>query len=167
MTRTCPDCRYPMVTECHHDVDIDLCRNCAGIWFDADELRRLVAADPIVLPALEARVFPRVTQQKVQASQRGSCPSCNGLLHVYHYQYDSPIELDACAGCGGFWVQEGELEKMQQWRDRDDTIDADDARRLALAHAALEHDRALRRAEGLRRLFSVLQQHKPLWWSDM
>lgn len=162
MTRTCPDCRYPMVTERHHDTDLDVCRNCAGIWFDADELRRLIASDPVSLIALEEKLTPRITQQKIKPAV-SACPSCASLLHIYHYQYDSPVELNACLDCGGFWVQEGELEKMQQWRSQHAQPDARETQGIALAHAEMEHDRALARLEGIRRFFGFLQQHQPLW----
>ena len=174
MNRTCPDCRYPMVTERHHDLDLDMCRNCAGIWFDAEELRRLMTADAAGLSALEAQLAPRVTQQKIKPGVI-TCPCCNSLLHIYHFQYDSPVELHACDNCGGCWVQEGELEKMQQWREQcasgrarsgakgDGHEDIKKAPELPLAHAGTHQDRAANRLESIRHICGVLRQHKPIW----
>ena len=162
MTRACPDCRYPMVTERHLDIDLDLCRNCAGIWFDADELGRLIAADPVGMAALEAKVTPRVTQRKMQAAVT-TCPSCDSLLHVYHYQYDSPIELNACLDCGGFWIQEGELEKIQQWRSQYAKPGDEATQSHVPARPETGNDRALSRLESIRRFCSLLRQHQPLW----
>ena len=157
MTRTCPDCRYPMVTERHHDLDLDLCRNCAGIWFDAEELRRLIAADPISMIALEAKLTPRVGQKKMEVAVT-SCPSCDSLLHKYHYQYDSPIELHACLDCGGFWVQEGELEKIHQWRSQNARVTDP-----ASSHTETEPYGSANRRESIRHFLGLLRQHQPAW----
>ena len=166
MSRNCPDCRQPLATEKFYDVDLELCGECAGIWFDAEELKRLLASDPIAMLALEERVLPHADQKK---SHKGvlACPGCNGLLHVYHYQYSSPIELEACDECGGFWVQEGELSKMQQWHDAHHyETDSAAQRKLALANATIEHENALQRLANLKSLFTLLRQHRPVWLGD-
>lgn len=33
--------------------------------------------------------------------------------------YEGKIEIDACAACGGMWLDEGELEAIQDTRERD------------------------------------------------
>jgi Zn-finger nucleic acid-binding protein len=37
----CPVCREPMEVVTHNDLRLDVCRQCYGIWFDADELAQL------------------------------------------------------------------------------------------------------------------------------
>jgi Zn-finger nucleic acid-binding protein len=47
--RLCPVCQVALVPQTHLGITIDVCPTCAGIWFDADELRaalsRLSRAD--------------------------------------------------------------------------------------------------------------------------
>ena len=162
MLEKCPDCRMPMATQTYLGFDLDVCRECEGLWFDADELRRLMAADPLAMLVLEERCFPHVKQHK---SRQGVffCPACEGLLHVYAYQYDSQIEMEVCDDCGGFWVQEGELQKMQHWHDTHHTPSAAEAHKIALAKAAIEHDTVMHQQQNIHAFFNLLRQHKPLW----
>ena len=162
MARNCPDCKEPMTTEKYRNVELDLCGECAGIWFDAEELRRLLAADPLAIAALEEKVLPHVTQKHVRQGIL-LCPSCEGLLHVYHYEYNSPIEMESCADCGGFWVQEGELLKIQQWRDAHHHATTEEEHKLIVAQATIEHENALHRLTNLHWLLGILRQHHPLW----
>lgn len=38
----CPKCGYDLITGEWHDIQIDQCTNCHGIWFDAGEAEGLV-----------------------------------------------------------------------------------------------------------------------------
>ncbi len=37
------------------------------------------------------------------------CPKCGLELHAIHMRN---VDVDACMGCGGLWLDEGELEKV-------------------------------------------------------
>ena len=163
MARNCPDCRQTLKTESFHNIFVEVCADCEGVWFDADEIKRLLAADPIALTALEERCHPSVTQHKAHQGVL-FCPGCDGLLHVYHYQYDSPIELQACLDCGGFWVEEKQLGKMQQWlQAHHHSETTEEKRSRMLAEATMEHDDALRRQTRLNSFLSLLRRHQPQW----
>ena len=162
MPRKCPDCRLPMATQTYIGVDLDVCHSCDGLWFDAEELRRLIAADPLAMLAIEERCFPQIQQHKARQGVF-SCPNCEGLLHVYAYQYNSQIEMEACDACGGFWVQEGELSKMQHWLDTHRAADTVEARKITLAEATIEHENVVQQHQNVHAFFSLLRQHKPLW----
>ena len=166
MSRSCPECQKPMKTENFHGVEIDVCPEGAGIWFDADELREMLAADPLAMAVVEDRYLPHVEQHRTHPGAL-HCPNCDGVLHGYRYQYNSPIELDACDDCGGFWVQDGELHKMQEWNSTHrHASTTEELHKLTLAKAALEHDRELHLHTNLRSFFGLLRQHKPLWMTE-
>jgi len=165
MSRNCPECQKPMNTQTFHGVDIDICPEGAGIWFDFEELKELLAADPLSMAVIEDRFLPHVEQHRTEQGAL-HCPSCDGLLHGYRYQYNSPIELDACDGCGGFWVQDGELHKMHEWNQAHRAQSTEEAHKLVLAHAAIEHDEAMHMHHNLRHFFGLLRQHKPLWITE-
>jgi len=162
MPRNCPGCRQPMTMQTYIGFNLDICQTCDGLWFDAEELRRLIAADPLAMLVIEDRYLPHVTQYKARKGVF-ACPACDGLLHVYAYQYDSQIELEACDNCGGFWVQEGELSKMQHWLDTHHAVDSAEARKIALAKATIEHENVIQQHRNVHDFFSLLRQHKPLW----
>jgi Zn-finger nucleic acid-binding protein len=105
-----------MNEEVYLNVTLDVCPTCAGIWFDDNELRDLMAQDADAPRKLEERYVPEVQTVPAVATPR-RCPADGMPLQPYRYLYHSPIVLDACSECGGFWVQDGELMKMQQYLD--------------------------------------------------
>ena len=164
MARICPDCVIEMRMETVREVNLDVCPACAGIWFDPEELRTLLARDPIVLLDLEERHPPRVTHGPAAEAFR-RCPDCSLPLTEYHYLYSSPVVLESCTDCGGFWVEEGELVKMQQWLDKTNApLTTDEKIRLALAEAAVASEAEVSRQHNLSRFFRMLQQYRPGWF---
>lgn len=45
------------------------------------------------------------------------CPRDGSALETR--TYEAKIEIDACATCGGMWLDKGELEAIQETRERD------------------------------------------------
>lgn len=39
----CPVCKEPLARTKRHDVDIDVCRSCRGVWLDRGELEKIIA----------------------------------------------------------------------------------------------------------------------------
>src|SRR5690348_5408339 len=135
MARLCPDCQITLNPHAFHGVKLDVCSRCAGIWFDAEELRTLITSDPLGLSALDEQVAPHLEQAAGPRSLH-NCPDCGMLLQEFHYLYNSPIVLLACPKCEGFWVRDGELLKIQQWRDRyKGPMSLEEAQRLQIAQA--------------------------------
>lgn len=97
-------------------VTVDACAGgCAGIWFDAFELQRVddqheVAGDKV----LHLQRDPRLT---VDPARKRECPRCVGIK--LKRQFFSPqvrIEVDHCPQCAGYWLDQGELEKIRAAR---------------------------------------------------
>lgn len=40
---TCPSCHAPLVIVDRHDVEIDYCPDCRGVWLDRGELDKIIA----------------------------------------------------------------------------------------------------------------------------
>src|SRR5579859_6215839 len=151
MARNCPDCSTQMLVETVHGVQLDACPQCAAIWFDAEELRTLLAKDPLAPLEIEDKNKPQAVLRPAGPSTH-QCPDCKQPLQQYHYLYNSPIVLHACANCGGFLVEDGQLGQIQQWLDRShEPLTADQEAKLTLAQATIEHDAFMQRQENLRR----------------
>lgn len=163
MARNCPNCSTEMRVENVDNVQLDVCPQCEGIWFNADELRTLLTRDPMALQDLEDRTEPQVEQKHIGPSTR-ACPDCKLPLQQYHYLYNSPVVLDACTNCSGFFVDAEELGKMQQWLDQShQPMTKDEEARLVLAEATIEHDNVMRRQESLRHFFNLLRRYQLGW----
>lgn len=88
-------------------VTLDVCHDCKGAWFDKGELDRL---DDSVWVDAEQEIEMRAAEADHQDLD---CPSCAAKLQAVS-PVDAPdLIVDRCGSCGGFWLDDGELEKMQ------------------------------------------------------
>jgi len=86
------------------DLEVDQCDRCHGIWFDSGELSKMVGRKDV--DALRTGARPT----KEADEKRAGCPRCRGagkLVQVASMTND--IHIDACAVCGGEWLDGGEL----------------------------------------------------------
>ncbi|MBC7104459.1 MAG: zf-TFIIB domain-containing protein [Firmicutes bacterium] len=74
--RSCPSCGVPMREVRKHDVLIDLCPGCHGVWLDRGELEKILAAERGV-PDYDTLVHGR-------PEPRHGHP--HGYHHDYHYK---------------------------------------------------------------------------------
>lgn len=104
----CPKCRVP---ELHptvvHDVEVDRCRQCAGVWFDADELGRLLALD-----AGELKPLTRGGEHPAANALAANCPRDGGRLLRVASARDRGVTLDMCPACRGLWLDGGEFARL-------------------------------------------------------
>jgi len=168
MARNCPDCQQQLNIECYHGVELEICLECPGLWFNATELRRLITSDPLAVVALDDHIMRETRQRKGAASHpihTLHCPDCALPLEAFHYEYSSPVQLNACPNCGGFWMIEQELLKLQQWLEHEEHVrdSAETKQQIALAQFQIKHDQVLDRQEGFGRLFRLMQTRVPIW----
>jgi uncharacterized protein len=103
----CVKCEGELVMVRIDDVDVDQCDRCAGIWFDAHELERVLRRE---------HVEPLLGRGPVHAGdddRRGRCPRCKGegvLVRVASPR--AGIHVDTCAICGGKWLDGGEIDVL-------------------------------------------------------
>ncbi len=112
------------------DVDVDQCDRCAGIWFDAHELERVLSREhiepllgraphpepPRGRRALGTRA-PRGPRRPAAASpddeRRGRCPRCGGEGYLVQIaSKKASVHVDTCAICGGKWLDGGEIDLL-------------------------------------------------------
>jgi Zn-finger nucleic acid-binding protein len=95
---------------------VDVCQDgCGGIWFDAFELQRADEESELVgEPLLGIRRDERIL---VDASRKRECPRCTGMkLHRHFFSAKRRVEIDECPGCGGYWLDHGELAQIRAER---------------------------------------------------
>jgi Zn-finger nucleic acid-binding protein len=109
----CPACFNALSAIQVGAVTVDLCRGCGGIWFDAFELQRVdeeheTAGEWLLQTEREQRV-------QVDTQRKRDCPRCDGVkLKRRYYSPRRRVEIDECPGCGGYWLDAGELEKIRE-----------------------------------------------------
>ena len=108
----CPACKLPLVIVEYQDVELDMCIDGHGLWFDSDELRQLfeAAGAPEMLHDLENRL---VFLPKGQHGEERRCPRCRGKMrHVTAPGDTEDVILDRCRRGHGLWFDRGELEEI-------------------------------------------------------
>jgi Zn-finger nucleic acid-binding protein len=90
-------------------LDIDQCSACGGVWFDPGELDKYYEAGLQAFPAPAASVAAAAALD----AKTGRCPRCPDAPPLAHQpgRYDPSVTLDACAKCGGTWVDGAELKR--------------------------------------------------------
>ncbi len=110
----CPRCATLLNTvECTEPsapVEVDVCMECEGIWFDEGELDKL---EQIVEPQfVEIRQLPSKELQEMALV----CPSCptTEIMEKKRHDRDEQVIYDECSNCKGIWLDGGELRAIQQ-----------------------------------------------------
>lgn len=113
----CPGCSGVLQEVSVPPVLVDVCvQGCKGIWFDRGELEKVLKKSP------DADQLMNSTGWEVKVPVAGAlrhCPRCVGTgLKTFQWGTEYPVELDVCPGCGGYWLDAGELllvsEMMKQ-----------------------------------------------------
>ena len=153
-----------MKQETLYGVSLDVCPNCGGTWFQADELRMLLHCPPDALKELEAETVPHVEQVKSTPSAM-RCPDDGGVLDNYHYMYSTPVILHTCANCGGFWIGAGEVAKIDMLHQQSHgPMTEKEKGALYMAEAITDHEKEMSRLRGLKGLFTSLDRYMPGWY---
>jgi len=117
----CPVCDRELSELVLGDLRVDVCRGgCGGIWFDNFELQK--ADHPSDFAGVVLEEVERDDSIQVDANRRRRCPRCEELVMMRHFfSQKRRVEVDTCPGCGGTWLDHGELDQIR----RESLADAD------------------------------------------
>ena len=104
--RICPECSDTFLVMEVEGIPIDMCMSCGGIWFDANELKRLTHSEADI-PAgdLDSR------------RSKYKCPVCGTKMRQYLYQKHHDLWVDKCPNEHGVYLERGELTKALEITD--------------------------------------------------
>ena len=113
----CPACFNPLSSTTVGKLTVDVCRGgCGGIWFDAFELQQV--DEPQESTGAWLVDIERDPQLHVDTIRKRACPRCQGVkLKRRYFSPKRQFEIDECPGCGGYWLDAGELEKIRDEMD--------------------------------------------------
>jgi len=113
----CPNCNTQLKNIKFESQSIDVCSKCGGMWFDKDELYKVV--DGLISEnnvdcqtskeAYKNRPPIGLNEEKRFAKK---CPRCKTGMQTFNYAYDSNVFLDKCLYCEGIWADKGETEAI-------------------------------------------------------
>ncbi len=102
----CPACNSQLNNFNIDNVSLDACNlGCGGVWFDNHELKKFDEAHE---PLVDLNIEPKENLHRNPAPL--SCPKCNGIKLFQRFSsIKRKVEVDECAGCGGIWLDSGEI----------------------------------------------------------
>lgn len=101
----CPACNSVLKEYNVNNVTLDACNSgCGGVWFDNRELKKFDEGhEPSINLGITAKKIHKNTQPY-------ACPKCDNIkLFKRFSSVKRKVEVDECAGCGGIWLDAGEI----------------------------------------------------------
>ena len=105
----------------YEGVDVDICPHCKGIWLTLKNLNQIIRTQS------RAWTEPQKNEILSQTGQAGvpdeelhrqlDCPECGKLMPAFNYQYSSGIIINKCKNSHGVWLDCGELNKIQIYKE--------------------------------------------------
>ena len=109
----CPKCNIFLLKEILHNIEVDYCYRCLGLWFEDGELRLAKDQKDKDLQWMDIDLWEKEDEFKVSYGIR-ICPSCRVPLYEVRYG-DSGVIVDICNLCQGIWLDRGEFKKIINW----------------------------------------------------
>lgn len=112
----CPNKHGQLEKVLFHNVEVDYCPECLGIWFDHNELEWAKNDKDQQLNWLDIDIWRDKGRFTLSKSDR-HCPVDRvGLVQV-NYD-DSNVKIDFCKMCQGIWLDRGEFKQIMAYLNK-------------------------------------------------
>lgn len=103
----CPYCKSTMIVLELHQVEVDYCTECCGLWLDTGEMELLLEyTENKDLLLVTFKLDPHSTEKKLR------CPICRRKMQKAKAGLDSGTPIDKCPKGHGLWFDKGELQEI-------------------------------------------------------
>src|SRR3989344_9311050 len=106
----CPNGHLKLEKALFHNVDVDYCPICLGIWFDKDELEYARDDEDEQLNWIDFDVWRHKEKFEAKLSDKW-CPVCRIPFVKLAYD-DAKVKIDFCKKCQGIWLDRGEFKQI-------------------------------------------------------
>ena len=107
----CPHCENQLLATTHyHGEELDICRVCAGAWFEHGELNKVISS---VDNGDDDASYENQLGERIGKTER-QCPDCACHLQRFRLLKDYDVNVDLCLECDGAWVEYDQLGKVEQ-----------------------------------------------------
>jgi len=112
----CPKCSAGLKDFSSQDLKLARCFSCHGIWFDKNELKKVIDERDTDLSWMHIDLWSE--KEKFGAAYgKKLCPKCKKAMAALKYD-KSEVEVDVCADCGGAWLDSGEFTKIVDFLEK-------------------------------------------------
>lgn len=107
----CQICGGSITPVATHNIEVLSCEKCNGFWIKKGDLNKLIEhhGGDVEVSSVDHHVHP---------DSHGilKCAFCEDRATIkVNFLEQSDVILDYCEECGSFWVDKGELQKMQEY----------------------------------------------------
>jgi Zn-finger nucleic acid-binding protein len=107
----CPVCKYDMLVVEYHDIELDYCNSCKGVWFDSGELELLLKSRG--LEETKTLLDGILNSQEAASSEKQrNCPVCGHKMKKTSIGGQPEILIDICRNEHGLWFDGGEVIQL-------------------------------------------------------
>jgi Zn-finger nucleic acid-binding protein len=107
----CPVCKYDMIVVEYHNIELDYCNSCRGVWFDSGELELLLKSYGLEEPrAFFDGIFN--SQEAASSEKKRNCPICGHKMKKTAIGGQPEILIDVCRDKHGLWFDGGEVTQL-------------------------------------------------------
>jgi Zn-finger nucleic acid-binding protein len=107
----CPVCKYDMLVVEYHNIELDYCNSCKGVWFDSGELELLLKSQGLE----ETKAFfdgILNSQEADSLEKKRNCPVCGRKMKKTAIGGQPEILIDVCRDKHGLWFDGGEVAQL-------------------------------------------------------
>jgi len=107
----CPVCKSDMIVVEYHNIELDYCNSCKGVWFDSGELELLLKSYELEEPKA---FFDSIltSQEATSAEKKRKCPICSHKMKKTTIGEQPEILIDVCRDNHGLWFDGGEVAQL-------------------------------------------------------
>jgi len=109
----CPACKHDMIVIEYHNIELDCCNNCKGVWFDSGELGLLLRSQGLKEQKDLLDGIPD-SQEASSSEAKRNCPICGRKMKKTAIGGQPEILIDACSDSHGLWFDGGEVAQLIQ-----------------------------------------------------
>ena len=109
----CPFCNRAMIAVEYHNIELDYCNKCKGVWFDSGELELLLKSQGLE----ETKAFfdgILSSKEATSSEKKRSCPICGRKMKKTAIGGQPGILIDTCHDKHGLWFDGGEVAQLMK-----------------------------------------------------
>ncbi len=107
----CPACKDDMMVVEYHNIELDYCNTCKGVWFDSGELELLLKSYELEEPTAFFDNILR-SQEALSSEKKRKCPICGRKMKKAVIGGEPEILIDVCSDNHGLWFDGGEVAQL-------------------------------------------------------
>jgi uncharacterized protein len=107
----CPVCKKPMIVVEYHNIALDYCTDCKGVWFDSGELELLLESQSLEEPKA---FFENIlnSEEAISSEKKRRCPICGRKMRKTAIGAQPGLLIDICPDKHGLWFDGGEVTQL-------------------------------------------------------